>query len=175
VQNRPPNIVNEEMSTYMEGGRENGYGGKMQNKEKERPDDHGFTLMELLIVMVILGLLAGLVGPRFFGKSEKAKQKAAKSQIALFESALDTYRLDTGKYPATEQGLAALRVKPGDIEKWDGPYLPKEIPVDPWGRAYEYRSPGEHGEYDITSYGADGVPGGEGLDKDIVNWKDIDQ
>ena len=138
-------------------------------KKKEK----GFTLIEMLIVMVILGLLAALVGPRMFGKVGKSRQKAAKAQIALFETALDTYRLDTSKYPTTEQGLQALRTKPDGVERWDGPYLPKDVPLDPWGHAYEYRSPGEHGEYDIISLGADGTAGGEGENEDVVNWKDI--
>ena len=135
--------------------------------------EKGFTLIEMLIVMVILGLLAALVGPRMFGKVGKSRQNAAKAQIALFETALDTYRLDTSKYPTTDQGLQALRTKPGGVERWDGPYLPKNIPLDPWGHAYEYRSPGEHGDYDIISLGADGSSGGEGENQDIVNWKDI--
>ena len=133
----------------------------------------GFTLIELLIVMVILGLLAALVGPRMFGKVGKSRQKAAKAQISLFETALDTYRLDVGKYPTTEEGLQALRIKPDGIEKWDGPYLPKDVPVDPWGNRYVYESPGEHEEYDIISLGADGEPEGEGEDMDIVSWKGI--
>jgi len=136
---------------------------------------HGFTLVELLIVMIILGLLAALVGPKMFGKVGASKQKAAKAQISLFETALDTYRLDTGKYPATDQGLQALRVKPGGVENWDGPYLAKEVPLDPWGHAYDYRCPGEHGDYEIISYGADGKSGGEGEDSDIVNWKGIEK
>ena len=138
-------------------------------KRRER----GFTLIEVLIVMVILGLLAALVGPRMFGKVGKSRQKAAKAQIALFETALDTYRLDTSKYPTTDQGLQALRVKPSGVERWDGPYLPKNVPLDPWGHPYQYRSPGEHGDYDIVSLGADGSQGGEGEDEDVVNWKDI--
>lgn len=142
----------------------------IQNKRRK---EHGFTLIELLIVMVILGLLAALVGPRMFGKVGKSKQKAAKAQISLFETALDIYRLDVGKYPTTDQGLKILRVKPEDIEKWDGPYLPKDVPVDPWGNEYAYISPGEHGDYDIISLGADGSPEGEGEDMDIVSWKDI--
>jgi general secretion pathway protein G len=133
----------------------------------------GFTLVELLIVMIILGLLAALVGPRMFGKVGKSKQKAAKAQISLFETALDTYRLDVGKYPTTDQGLKALRVKPEGLNNWDGPYLPKDVPLDPWGHPYDYRCPGEHGDYDIISYGADWKPGGEGEDADIVNWKGI--
>jgi general secretion pathway protein G len=131
----------------------------------------GFTLIEMLIVMVILGLLAALVAPRMFGKVEKSRQKTAKAQISLFETALDTYRLDVGKYPTTELGLQALRVKPDGVERWDGPYLPKEVPADPWGHPYEYRSPGEHGDFDIISYGGDGTAGGEGDDKDIVSWQ----
>jgi len=146
---------------------------KKKQKDSNRIKEKGFTLIEMLIVMVIIGLLAALVGPRMFGKVEKSKQKAAKAQIALFETALDTYRLDVGKYPTTDMELQALRVRPEDVEKWDGPYLPKEIPLDPWGHSYEYRSPGEHGEYDILSLGADGSPGGDGVDVDIVSWKDI--
>ena len=141
-------------------------------KDRKRKE-HGFTLIELLIVMVILGLLAALVGPRMFGKVGKSKQKAAKAQISLFETSLDTYRLDVGKYPTTDHGLKALRVKPEDLEKWDGPYLPKDVPADPWGKEYVYISPGEHGDFDIVSMGADGNPGGEGEDMDIVSWKDI--
>ena len=133
----------------------------------------GFTLIELLIVMVIISLLAAFVAPRFFGQEKKAKQRGAKGQISLLESAVDTYRLDIGRYPTTEQGLAALRERPDGIDKWDGPYLRKELPLDPWGNPYVYESPSEHGEYAITSYGADGMPGGEGDDMDIVSWKDI--
>ena len=133
----------------------------------------GFTLIELLIVMVIISLLAAFVAPRFFGQEKKAKQRGAKGQIALLESAVDTYRLDIGRYPTTEQGLEALRENPGGLDKWDGPYLRKELPLDPWGNPYVYESPSEHGEYAIMSYGADGSPGGEGDDMDIVSWKDI--
>ena len=141
---------------------------------RDRKNERGFTLVELLIVMIILGLLAALVAPRMFGKVGKSKQKAAQSQIALFETAIDTYRLDMGKFPSPDQGLMALRVKPDADANWDGPYLPKEIPLDPWGRPYEYRYPGEHGDYDILSYGADGQPGGEDEDADVVNWKSIE-
>ena len=133
----------------------------------------GFTLIELLIVMVIISLLAAFVAPRFFGQEKKAKQRGTKGQIALLESAVDTYRLDIGRYPSTEQGLEALREKPDGLDKWDGPYLRKELPLDPWGNPYVYESPSEHGEYAIMSYGADGSPGGEGYDMDIVSWKDI--
>ncbi len=137
--------------------------------------DPGFTLIELLIVMIILGLLAALVGPRMFGKVGKSRQKAAKTQISLFETALDTYRLDVGRYPSREQGLQALRTKPDGLDKWDGPYLAKEVPIDPWGSHYEYRCPGEHGDFDLISLGADGAPGGEEEDKDIVSWKGLEQ
>ena len=136
-------------------------------------DMTGFTLIELLIVMVIISLLAAFVAPRFFGQEKKAKQRGTKGQIALLESAVDTYRLDIGRYPTTEQGLEALREKPDGLDKWDGPYLRKELPLDPWGNPYVYESPSEHGEYAIQSYGADGNPGGEGNDMDIVSWKDI--
>ena len=141
--------------------------------ERQKRHFSGFTLIELLIVMVIISLLAALVAPRFFGQEKKAKQRGAKGQIALLESAVDTYRLDIGRYPTTEQGLEALRERPGGIDKWDGPYLRKELPLDPWGNPYVYESPSEHGEYAIISYGADGKPGGEGIDMDIVSWKDI--
>jgi general secretion pathway protein G len=130
----------------------------------------GFTLIELLIVMVILGLLAALVGPRLFGHVGKSEQKAAKSQISLFETGLGLYRLDVGKFPTTEQGLQALREKPDGVENWDGPYLEKEVPLDPWGHAYVYEYPGKHGDYDILSLGADGRLGGEDENSDIVSW-----
>jgi len=141
--------------------------------EKFKRNTPGFTLIELLIVMVIISLLAALVAPRFFGQEKKAKQRGAKGQIALFESALDTYRLDIGSYPTTQQGLEALREKPDGVDNWDGPYLRKELPRDPWDNQYVYESPSEHGDFAIVSYGADGKPGGEGMDMDIVSWKDI--
>ncbi len=139
----------------------------MNTKKRER----GFTLLELLIVMMILGLLAALVGPKLFPKLGKGKQHAAKAQIELFGEALDQFRLDTGRYPTTSEGLEALIRNPG-VEGWDGPYLRKNvIPKDPWGRPYHYQSPGTHGEYDLFSYGADGAPGGDGENKDIVSWE----
>ena len=143
--------------------------------QKTLSGKQGFTLIEILIVMVILGLLAALVGPKMFGKVGKSKQKAAKAQISLLETSLDTFRLDMGRYPTSEEGLEALRTKPADSEKWDGPYIPKKVPLDPWGNPYEYQCPGEHGEYDLTSFGADGTAGGEDENKDIVNWKNIDE
>ncbi|OPX20843.1 MAG: type II secretion system protein GspG [Desulfobacca sp. 4484_104] len=131
----------------------------------------GFTLIELLVVIIILGLLSALVAPKFFGKIDKAKIKTTKAQIELLGTALDDFRLDTGRYPTTDEGLNALREKPGDLEDWDGPYLPKPVPKDPWGHPYQYRSPGEHGPYDLFSYGGDGVEGGEKENRDIVSWE----
>lgn len=136
-----------------------------------RDGEKGFSLIELLIVMVIIGLLASLVGPKMFGKLSKSERETARAQISLLESALDLYRLDMGKYPSTEQGLSALRINAGNSEDWDGPYLPKEIPLDPWGNPYQYKSPSEHGDYEIVSLGADGSQGGEDQNADIVNWK----
>lgn len=133
-------------------------------------DRRGFTLVELLVVMVIIGLLAALVGPRLFPKLGKGKQAAAKAQIELLGQALDQFRLDIGRYPTTQEGLNALISNPG-IDRWDGPYLKKDVPKDPWDRPYHYQSPGEHGEYDLFSYGRDGSPGGEGEDKDVTSWE----
>ena len=131
----------------------------------------GFTLIELLVVMVIIGLLAALVGPKLFSRLGKGKQSAAKAQIEMFGQALDQFRLDIGRYPTTSEGLEALIKDPG-IEGWDGPYLRKNvIPKDPWGKPYEYQSPGSRGDYDLYSYGKDGSPGGEGEDKDVTSWE----
>jgi general secretion pathway protein G len=131
---------------------------------------NGFTLLELLVVMVIIGLLAAYVGPKYFSQIGKSEVKTAKAQIVGLEKALDQYRLDTGHYPTTEQGLAALQTKPSDENKWDGPYLTKAVPPDPWGNPYVYKCPGDHGEFDLISYGRDGRPGGDGADADITNW-----
>lgn len=130
----------------------------------------GFTLLELLVVMVIIGLLAGFVAPRYFSQVGKSEVKAAKAQIVALESALDHYRLDTGHYPSTEQGLGALMSRPATEPRWDGPYLKKDAPPDPWGNAYVYRMPGEHGEYDLYSFGNDGQPGGTAEAADITSW-----
>lgn len=131
----------------------------------------GFTLIELMVVIIILGLLSALVAPKFFGRIDTAKVKTAKAQIGLLGAALDDFRLDNGRYPTTEEGLIALREKPENLDHWAGPYLPKPVPLDPWSRAYQYRSPGEHGEYDLFSYGKDGSEGGEKEDQDIVSWE----
>jgi len=133
-------------------------------------DERGFTLIELLVVLVILGLLAALVGPNIFKNLGKGQQGAAKAQIELLGQALDQFRLDVGRYPSTQEGLNALVTNPG-IDNWQGPYLKKGLPNDPWGRPYHYQSPGSHGEYDLVSYGKDGSPGGEGEDKDITSWE----
>lgn len=129
----------------------------------------GFTLIELLIVMIILGLLAALVGPNLFKKVDQAKIKTAKTQIGMFGTALDAYRLDVGTYPPAQEGLEGL-LKNNGHDTWDGPYLSKELPKDPWGRPYVYRAPGEHGDYDLYSLGADGQEGGDGVNADIVSW-----
>jgi general secretion pathway protein G len=130
----------------------------------------GFTLLELLVVMVIIGLLAGYVGPKYFSQVGKSEVKVAHAQIDALEKALDQYRLDTGRYPSSEQGLVALVQRPANEPKWGGPYLKKQVPPDPWGRAYVYRAPGEHGEFDLLSYGKDGQPGGTAEAADITNW-----
>jgi len=130
----------------------------------------GFTLLELLVVVVIIGMLAGLVAPRYFDQVGKSNTKIAKAQIDSLEKALDQYRLDVGGYPTTEQSLASLFSKPNNVEKWQGPYLKKPVPPDPWGRPYHYKAPGDHSDYDIYSYGADNQPGGTGENSDVDSW-----
>jgi general secretion pathway protein G len=132
----------------------------------------GITLIEMLVVVTIIALFAALVAPRMFKQSDRAKVTAARAQINSFMTALGSYKLDTGVFPSTEQGLQALRVAPANLAQWQGPYLPQEIPVDPWGHPYLYKFPGEHGdEPDLICYGADGQPGGDGINADIVSWK----
>jgi general secretion pathway protein G len=145
----------------------------MKGEKTGRQREKGFTFFEILVVVTIIGLLAALVGPRLWKRISGGKQVAAKAQIELFGTALDAFRLDVGRYPTSEEGLKALREKPSNADNWNGPYLPKEIPSDPWKKPYAYRSPGEHGDYDLMSYGADGVEGGEGESEDVVSWKDI--
>jgi len=136
----------------------------------------GFTLIEILVVIIVLGLLAALVGPRILGRVSEAKTATARTQIELLGLALDNYRLDNGSYPTSEQGLEALQEKPTREPiplSWRGPYLKKAVPLDPWGRPYIYKSPGEHNAtgYDLSTLGRDGQPGGEDEDADITNWK----
>ena len=129
----------------------------------------GFTLLELLVVVTIIALLVGYVGPRLFGQVSKSEITTAKAQIDALEKAVDQYRLDTGHYPTTEMGLAALATRPQNEPKWNGPYLRKDVPLDPWGKPYTYKQPGEKGDYDIVSFGKDGQPGGTGENADITN------
>jgi general secretion pathway protein G len=136
----------------------------------------GLTLIEIVVVIIVLGLLAGLVGPQIIGRVSEAKTSTAETQIELFSVALDNYRLDNGRYPTTEQGLQALREEPVSEpvpDNWRGPYLQKEIPMDPWGRPYVYRSPGEVNPttYDLLTLGRDGQPGGEDEDADVTSWE----
>jgi len=131
----------------------------------------GFTLLELLVVMVIIGLLASYVGPKYFGQVGKSESKVAWAQSAALEKALDQYRLDIGRYPTSDQGLQALVSRPAGESKWTGPYLAKSVPPDPWGKPYVYKCcPGEHGEFDLYSLGKDGAPGGADADSDITSW-----
>jgi general secretion pathway protein G len=132
----------------------------------------GVTLIEMLVVVTIIALFAAFVAPSMLRRGDAARATAAKAQINSFMTALGAYKLDTSMYPTNEQGLNALRVKPEGVDQWNGPYLPKDVPNDPWGRAYMYKFPGEHGEEpEIESYGADGQPGGDGINADIVSWK----
>jgi general secretion pathway protein G len=147
---------------------------------KLRPAPHsaryGFTLVEIVVVIIVLGLLAGLVAPQIIGRVSDAKSATARTQIEMIGVALDSYRLDNGRYPTTQQGLEALRVEPATDplpNNWRGPYLRREVPMDPWGRSYEYLSPGQEnpGSYDLFTLGLDGQPGGEGEDADITSWQ----
>ena len=131
--------------------------------------NRGFTLLELLVVMVIIGLLAGYVGPRYFAQIGKSEVKVARAQLDALDKALEQYRLDTGHFPTQEQGLAAIMKKPANEPRWDGPYLKKDVPMDPWGRSFVYKFPGEHGDFDLVSLGKDGAPGGTGESADLRN------
>lgn len=138
---------------------------------RRRKSERGVTLIEMLVVITIIGLIAGLVTVNVIRQGESAKRTTARAQISSFMNALGIYKLDTGVYPPTAQGLQALREKLGEMPNWAGPYLPKDVPLDPWGRPYEYKYPGDHGEDpDVISLGADGQPGGDGNNADIVSW-----
>jgi general secretion pathway protein G len=141
-------------------------------KRNRKRSQAGVTLIEMLVVVTIIGLFVALVGPKLWNKVDDTRIIAARTQIDNFQAALGAYKLDTGTFPTTEQGLQALRLKPADAPQWNGPYLPKDVPKDPWGTDYVYRFPGEHGdEPEIVSLGADRQPGGEGINADIVSWK----
>ena len=142
-------------------------------KSNRRRSQAGVTLIEMLVVVTIIGLFVALVGPALFRRVDEAKMTQARAQIDGFMTALGTYKLDTGAFPTTEQGLAALRIKPADVLQWSGPYMPKDVPKDPWAHDYIYHFPGEHqtDEPEIICLGADGQPGGEGINADIVSWK----
>ncbi len=134
--------------------------------------ERGFSLIELIVVLVILGLLAAVVAPRVYDKLAKGREQIAKIQIKEIEGALQLFSFDVGRFPSTSEGLEALVRNPGNLEAWRGPYLSKaDVPLDPWGKPYVFRCPGEHGDFDLFSLGPDGVEGGEGENADIVNWK----
>jgi general secretion pathway protein G len=140
-------------------------------RRRARGGEAGFTLVEILVVITIIGLIMALVGPRVLNYLAESKVKAARIQVESFASSLDLFYLDAGRYPSTSEGLAALAQRPGGIDAWNGPYLRTGlVPNDPWGRPYIYRSPGEHGPYDIISYGSDGQQGGTGTAADIESW-----
>lgn len=142
----------------------------MQARKRIPQRNAGFTLMELLVVLAILGLLAGLVGPQVLNQLGGAKTKTAGIQIRDLEQALEMYKLDVGHYPSSAQGLQALVEKPANATGWNGPYLKSGVPPDPWGNDYQYKYPGEHGELDIFTYGQNAAPGGDGEDQDVGNW-----
>jgi general secretion pathway protein G len=143
-----------------------------QSNRRPKRRRNGITLIEMLVVLTIIALFAALVAPRFFKQTDAARVTAARAQIEAFMNALATYKLDTGTFPTTEMSLEALRRRPQKLNTWNGPYLPKDIPRDPWGNEYVYKFPGQHGdEPEIMSYGADGQPGGEGINADVMSWK----
>ena len=155
--------VNRKMKTFIE------------RDTCRRSGDHtGFTLIEIMVVIIIIGILAAIVGPKMFGNVEKAKLNAASAQIEMLGTALDTFRLDVGRYPTTSEGLEALVTPVTAVEDWNGPYMKKrEIPLDPWKTPYRYESPGNYGDYDLYSYGKDKAEGGTGENRDIASWKSL--
>ncbi len=143
-----------------------------RNSTKRNLAQAGVTLIEMLVVVTIIALFAAVVGPKLLGRADEAKKVAARQQIQQFGQALGMYKLDTGQFPSTEQGLGALRLRPASVNQWNGPYLQTDLPTDPWGFQFVYKFPGDHGdEPDMISYGADGQPGGTGNNDDIVSWK----
>ena len=143
----------------------------LPSRRRVRAGEAGFTLVEILVVITIIGLIMALVGPRVLNYLAESKVKAARIQVESFASSLDLFYLDAGRYPSTSEGLAALAARPGGIDSWNGPYLRTgAVPNDPWGHPYIYKSPGEHGPYDIVSYGSDGQQGGTGTAADIESW-----
>lgn len=142
-----------------------------QRRKKGKKGKNGFTLIEVVIVVIIMGLIAALIVPNLFKKVEKSKRQLAKIQITLLENAIKEFKLDTGRYPTTAEGLEALMEQPENVPNWDGPYLEKNLPKDPWNRQYLYKYPGKKYIFEITSLGADGKEGGEKEDKDITNWE----
>jgi len=144
---------------------------KDRHRDKERRNEAGFTLVELLVVMAILVLIASLVAPRVIGYLGSSRVKTAKIQLENFSTTLELFKIDAGRYPSSAEGLRALVSKPAAITSWNGPYLKgARLPKDPWGRPYVYRSPGEHGEFEIYSLGADGEPGGKDEKQDVTSW-----
>ena len=139
-------------------------------KQKRTFKRNSFTMIEIVVVIVILVALASIATPLYMNHVKKANIGTAKTQIKLLEQALTDYKLDTGKFPETDDGLQVLVENTNEVEKWDGPYIKPSVPKDPWGNDYVYVCPGEHGEFDLMSYGADGVEGGEGENADITNW-----
>ena len=143
-----------------------------RRRRRARRGEAGFTLVEILVVITIIGLIMALVGPRVLNYLAESKVKAARIQVESFASSLDLFYLDNGRYPTTSEGLIALAQRPGSVDSWNGPYLRSgTVPNDPWGHPYIYRSPGEHGAYDIISYGSDGQEGGSGTAADIASWQ----
>ena len=144
----------------------------MKNIRLHRARASGMTLIEILVVLVLIGIVMGIVGGNYLGQGEKAKQKAAKIEIEQIGQTLDMFKLEVGRYPTTQEGLQALITAPTGVTNWNGPYWKKStLPKDPWTNEYKYASPGQHGAYDVWSYGADGKEGGEGTDKDITSWQ----